>query len=184
LALAVREAGRALATNLRELDLIVNELVPGLTQGRGIGPVSAAQATVSFSHAGRCRSEAAYAELAGTSPIEVSSGQTERHRPNRGGDRALNKAIHTIALARMRDDPATKAYAARRRGQGKVEARDPPLHQASQMRRSPPSDAAHRLLRSRHLGPVPRPVDKVKRGLLDVGEDRGVITGDGYEQSP
>jgi transposase len=74
-----------------------------------IGPVSAAQAIVSFSHAGRCRNDAAFAKLAGTSPIEASSGQTTRHRLNRGGDRALNKAIHVIANTRMRSDSNTQA---------------------------------------------------------------------------
>jgi transposase len=74
---------------------------------------------VSFSHPGRCRNDAAFAKLAGTSPLEASSGQTTRHRLNRRGDRALNKAIHTIARTRMRSDPTTKAYVARRRAQGK-----------------------------------------------------------------
>jgi transposase len=83
---------------------------------RGIGPVTAAQAIVSFSHTGRCRSDAAFARLAGTSPIEASSGQTTRQRLNRGGDRALNRAIHTIAMARMRDCPRT--YVTRRTAQG------------------------------------------------------------------
>jgi transposase len=116
---AIREADRALVANCRELVAIVNDLVPGLTDRQGIGPVCAAQAIVAFSHVGRCRNDAAFANLAGTSPIEVSSGQTKRHRLNRGGDRALNKAIHTIAVTRMRDDPATQAYVARRRAQGK-----------------------------------------------------------------
>jgi transposase len=62
---------------------------------------------VSFSHPGRCRHDAAFARLAGTSPIEASSGQITRHRLNRGGDRALNRAIHIVATTRMRDDPAT-----------------------------------------------------------------------------
>jgi transposase len=92
---------------------------PGLLDQPGIGPVSAAQAIVSFSHPGRCRSDAAFAKLAGTSPIEASSGQTTRHRLNRGGDRALNKALHVIAATRMRDDPTTQAYLARRRTEGK-----------------------------------------------------------------
>jgi transposase len=119
LAVAIRDARRALAGNKRELAAIVTDLVPGLTNECGIGPMCAAQAIVSFSHVGRCRSDAAFAKLAGTSPIEVSSGQTQRHRLNRGGDRALNKAIHTIALTRMRDDPATQAYATRRRTEAK-----------------------------------------------------------------
>jgi transposase len=95
-------------------------LAPGLTSRYGIGPVSAAQAIVSFSHPGRCRSEAAYAALGGTSPIPASSGQTIRHRLNRGGDRALNRAIHAIAVLRMRDCPRTRAYVARRTAEGKT----------------------------------------------------------------
>jgi transposase len=47
--------------------------------------------------------------LAGTNPIEASSGRTVRHRLNRGGDRALNNAIHIIAVTRIRSDPATQA---------------------------------------------------------------------------
>jgi len=119
LAVAVREAGRVLKTNRAELAAIVNDVVPGLTDRRGIGPVTGAQAIVSFSHAGRCRNDAAFATLAGTSPIEASSGQTTRHRLNRGGDRALNKAIHVIANTRIRSDPATQAYVARRTAEGK-----------------------------------------------------------------
>ncbi len=100
----MRDASRALKANRAELDTIVSELVPGLTSRPGIGPVSAAQVIVSFSHPGRCRHDAAFARLAGTSPIEASSGQTIRHRLNRGGDRGLNRAIHVIAATRMRTD--------------------------------------------------------------------------------
>ena len=121
LALALRDAARALKANRAELDAIVSDLAPGLTGRPGIGPVSAAQAIVSFSHAGRCRHDAAFARLAGTSPIEASSGQVTRHRLNRGGDRALNRAIHVIATTRMRTDPATRAYVTRRRAQGKTD---------------------------------------------------------------
>jgi len=65
------------------------------------------------------RSEAAFAALAGASPIPASSGQVIHHRLNRGGDRQLNRALHTIVLARLRDDPETRTYAARRRVEGK-----------------------------------------------------------------
>jgi transposase len=120
LALALRDASRALKANRSELGAIVSDLAPGLTSRPGIGPVSAAQAIVSFSHPGRCHHEAAFARLAGTSPIEASSGQATRHRLNRGGDRALNRAIHVIATTRMRTDAATRAYTARRRAEGKT----------------------------------------------------------------
>jgi len=119
LAMALRQARRALKANRTKLAAIVHDLAPGLTDRPGIGPVTAAQVIVSFSHAGRCRNDAAFAKLAGTSPLEASSGQTTRHRLNRGGDRALNKAIHVIANTRMRIDPATQAYVLRRRAQGK-----------------------------------------------------------------
>ena len=95
-------------------------MAPGLTNRRGIGPVTAAQAIVCFSHVGRCRNDAAFAALAGTSPLQASSGRTVRHRLNRGGDRALNSAIHTIALTRMRCCPTTRAYVARRTAEGKT----------------------------------------------------------------
>lgn len=61
--------------------------------------------------------------LAGASPIPASSGQVIRHRLNRGGDRRLNRALHTVAVVRLRDDPTTRAYAAHRRAEGKS-ARD------------------------------------------------------------
>ncbi|HEY6811729.1 MAG TPA: transposase, partial [Propionibacteriaceae bacterium] len=54
-----------------------------------------------------------------TSPLQASSGKTVRHRLNRGGDRALNSAIHTIAITRMRCCPITKNYVARRTAEGK-----------------------------------------------------------------
>jgi transposase len=119
LALALREAARQLKDNRAQLQTIVNDLVPGLIERRGIGPVSAAQAIVSFSHPGRCRNDAAFAALGGASPLPASSGRTVRHRLNRGGDRALNRALHTIAATRMRSCPTTRAYMARRTAEGK-----------------------------------------------------------------
>jgi transposase len=121
IALAVRDARRALLANRAQLQAIVDDLAPGLTDRRGVGPVSAAQAIVSFSHPGRCRNEAAFATLAGTSPLPASSGRTVRHRLNQGGDRALNRAIHTIAATRMRCCPTTRAYVARRSAEGKTD---------------------------------------------------------------
>ena len=81
--------------------------------------MSARSAPPSWSHAGRFRSQAAFAALAGTSPIPARSGQVVRHRLNRRGDRQLNQALHTIVLVRLRDDPETRAYAARRTAEGK-----------------------------------------------------------------
>jgi transposase len=120
LALALVQARRQLRDNRSQLQAIVDDIAPGLTIRYGVGPVTAAQAIVSFSHPGRCRNEAAFAALGGTSPIPASSGRTVRHRLNRGGDRALNRAIHAIALTRIRSCPRTRAYVARRTAEGKT----------------------------------------------------------------
>jgi hypothetical protein len=69
---------------------------------------------------GRCRTDAAFAMLGGAAPIPASSGQTVRVRLSRSGDRQLNQALYTVALTRLRTDPATRAYATRRRAQGKT----------------------------------------------------------------
>lgn len=66
----------------------------------------------------RLRCEAALAHLCGAAPIPASSGRTDRHRLNRGGDRAANNALYTITLCRMRYDPRTKDYVQRRTKQG------------------------------------------------------------------
>ena len=54
----------------------------------------------------------------GTAPIPASSGQTNRHRLNTGGNRRLNHAIHMIALTQARMDPRARAYVERRRAEG------------------------------------------------------------------
>jgi transposase len=102
-----------------ELAVLVGAAAPWLLEIPGVGPLSAAQVLVSWSHAGRLRSEAAFAALAGTNPIPASSGQVTRYRLNRGGDRQLNRALHTILLVRLRTDPDTRAYMARRTAEGK-----------------------------------------------------------------
>jgi hypothetical protein len=64
------------------------------------------------------RCEAAFAHLCGVAPIPASSGKTRRHRLNRGGDRGANNALFTVALARIRCDPRTRAYLDRRTAEG------------------------------------------------------------------
>jgi transposase len=94
---------------------------PDLLEQRGVGPIVAADVLCAWSHPGRCRSEAAFASLAGVAPLEASSGLTTRHRLNRRGDRQLNRALHVVAMSRLRYDPTTQAYAARRRSEGKTD---------------------------------------------------------------
>jgi transposase len=69
---------------------------------------------------GRFRSADAFAMLAGVAPIPASSGQTQRMRLNRGGNRQLNRALHTIALAQAWHHQPAKDYIARKRAEGKT----------------------------------------------------------------
>jgi transposase len=98
----------------------VRALAPRLLDEPGVGPIVAAQLIVAWSHHGRLHSEAAFARLAGVAPIPASSGQTTRHRLSRGGDRQLNRALHTIVLHRRQHDPTTKNYIAQRIAEGKT----------------------------------------------------------------
>jgi len=102
-----------------QIDVLVRRIAPTLLDQVGIGPVVAAQVLVSWSHRGRVRSEAAFAKLGGVAPIEASSGMVTRHRLNRAGDRQLNRALHTVVMVRMRQDPETKDYVQRRLAEGK-----------------------------------------------------------------
>src|SRR5260221_14646660 len=104
---------------------IVDELAPALVAGNSSGDGSAAQLLVTAGdNAERRQSEASFAALCGASPVPASSGKTTRHRLNRGGDRAANSALHIIAIGRLRTDPRTKAYIAKRvaEGHSKLEA--------------------------------------------------------------
>jgi transposase len=103
----------------REILALVRALAPRLLDEPGVGPIVAAQLLVAWSHHGRVRSEAAFARLAGAAPLPASSGQTRRHRLSRGGDRQLNRALHTVVLHRRQHDRATRDYIARRTAEGK-----------------------------------------------------------------
>lgn len=109
-----------LATNRAQIQTIVTEEAPELLAQLGIGPITAAVILTVWSHPGRIRSEAAFAQIAGTSPLPASSGNTTRHRLNRSGNRHLNNALHTITITRMRTCPTTRAHVQRRRAAGKT----------------------------------------------------------------
>lgn len=128
LATARTEAIR-LATRILTLDVevdaneqalleLVDDTHPSLLDLLGVGPISAAVVLAAWSHPGRVRNEAAFARLGGVSPLEVASGNRHEHRLNRTGDRQLNRALHTIADSRIRHDPRTRDYLARRTAQG------------------------------------------------------------------
>lgn len=121
LAKRVRAADKELGDLTRQMTaLLETSTAAGLLSQPGIGPVTAAIAYAAWSHPGRIRSEAAFASLAGVNPIPASSGNTVRHRINRGGDRRLNRALHMAVITRMRMDPDTRAYVEKRTAQGRT----------------------------------------------------------------
>ena len=120
LARRVQAATKEAAELQTEILAHVRALAPRLLDEPGVGPIVAAQLIVSWSHKGRVRSEAAFARLAGVAPIPASSGQTTRQRLSRGGDRQLNRALHTVILHRRLHDPATRDYIDRRVAEGKT----------------------------------------------------------------
>jgi transposase len=106
----VEQLSKEVAELERTLAALVTELAPDLLNEPGVGPVCGAQLLVSSGDSKRMASEASFAALAGTSPVEASSGKQRRHRLNRGGDRQLNWALHVIALARIRHHVETACY--------------------------------------------------------------------------
>ncbi|ROP61220.1 IS110 family transposase [Curtobacterium sp. ZW137] len=109
-----------LNANYNALEQYVSALAPTVMDIAGVGPVSAAVFLTAYSHVGRVRSEAAFASLAGAAPIPASSGNTNRNRLNRHGDRRLNSALETVARVRLSYDPNTRAYKQRRLAEGKT----------------------------------------------------------------
>jgi transposase len=109
-----------LRANKAQLRQLVAKTMPVLLAQPGVGPMSAAQLLVSWSHQGRCRSEAAFAALAGASPLQASSGRITRHRLNRFGDRELNRALHVIITWRMLHHTKTQTYPTQRRAEQKT----------------------------------------------------------------
>jgi transposase len=113
-----------LSQELSEIDLeltrLVSQTAPDLLAECGVGPVCAAQLLVSSGDPRRMASEASFAALGGTSPLDASSGKHQRHRLNRGGDRQLNWALHVIALQRVHYHDQTKTYYQRLLADGKT----------------------------------------------------------------
>lgn len=103
-----------------QLDQLTASANPALRDAVGIGvDVASILLIAAGDNPERLTSEAALAALCGASPIEASSGKTTRHRLNRGGNRQANHALWRIAMVRLTCDPATRAYAERRRAEGK-----------------------------------------------------------------
>ena len=128
--MATKAALRVLARRIRTLNeevadadgqlrSLTKRTAPRTIQLLGIGPEIAGQFLVTAGdNPERLRSEAAFAHLCAAAPIPASSGRRDRHRLNRGGDRAANCALHMALITRLRCHPPTRAYLARRTAEG------------------------------------------------------------------
>jgi transposase len=85
----------------------------------GVGPIVAAKILGETRGVERFPTAAAFASHTGTAPLPASSGQTTRHRLNRGGNRQLNRALFTVAMVQARWNPDARAYLERKRAEGK-----------------------------------------------------------------
>jgi transposase len=115
---------RELSHTTDALEAQIAELVaraaPQLLAESGFGPLTAGKLIGEIAGAQRFATDAKLARAGGIAPIPVSSGNTTRHRLDRGGNRQINTAVHRVAITRARCHPETKAYLARKRAEGKT----------------------------------------------------------------
>jgi transposase len=116
----IRELTRAINELERELAPLVGELAPRLLAEPGCGVLTAAKLIGEVAGVERFATDAKLARAAGSAPIPASSGRTDRHRLDRGGNRQLNCALHRLAVSKARLDPDTAAYLARKQAEGKT----------------------------------------------------------------
>jgi transposase len=115
----IRELTRAIDALERELAGLVAGLAPRLVAERGCGALTAAKLIGEIAGVARFATDAKLARAAASAPIPASSGRTDRHRLDRGGNRQLNCALHRLAVSKARLDPQTAAYLARKQAEGK-----------------------------------------------------------------
>jgi transposase len=116
----LRELSRTIDLLEAEIAQLVAQVAPQLLAEPGFGALTAGKLIGEIAGAERFTSDAKLARAGGIAPIPVSSGNTNRHRLDRGGNRQINTAIHRVAITRLRCHPETKAYIARKRAEGKT----------------------------------------------------------------
>ena len=116
----LRELTHSIKALEAEIADLVAQIAPHLLAEPGFGPLTAAKLVGEIAGADRFSSDAKLARAAGIAPIPVSSGKTNRHRLDRGGNRQINAAIHRIAITRARCHPETRDYIARKHAEGKT----------------------------------------------------------------
>lgn len=121
---------RELVSRCRSLTRTIDELnhelaqqaaavAPALLELPGCGSITAAKLLAEIGPISRFRSDAQLARHSGVAPLEASSGKSQRHRLDRGGNRQLNAALYRIAITQSRYHPAARAYLERKQSEGK-----------------------------------------------------------------
>lgn len=118
LVVRIRDLTRTINELAREIARLVADLAPSLLALTGCGPLTAAKLVGEAAGVGRFRSRAAFARHNGSAPLPVWSGNTERHRLSRTGNRQLNVALHRIAITQLQREGPGKTYLEHRRAQG------------------------------------------------------------------
>jgi len=116
----MRELSHTINALEAEIADLVAQVAPQLLSEPGFGPLTAGKLIGEIAGASRFSTDAKLARAAGVAPIPASSGKTQRHRLDRGGNRQINTAIHRIAVTRARCHPETRDYIARKRAEGKT----------------------------------------------------------------
>ncbi len=116
----LRELTLAINRLQREITDLVEQIAPQLLTEPGFGPLIAAKLVGEIAGAQRFATSAKLARAAGVARIPASSGNTQRHRLDRGGNRQINAALHRVIVTRARCHPPTRDYIERRRGEGKT----------------------------------------------------------------
>jgi transposase len=116
----ISELSRATKDLYDKIAALVKKVAPQLLAEPGIGVLLAAKFIGEIAGIDRFTTDAQLARMAGCAPIPVSSGRSDRHRLDPGGNRRLNSAFYMLAIVRIRDDPRTAVYIARQRANGKT----------------------------------------------------------------
>ncbi len=119
LARRYRQLGKEIRALESQPEQLTRKASPGLIGVFGVGPDTAETTLITTgSNPERLSSEAAFAALCGVNPIPASSGKTNRHWLNRGGDRQANAALYRVVIVRLKYDRRTQEYMRRRIGEG------------------------------------------------------------------
>jgi len=118
LVVRIRELTATINELEREIGRLVANLAPSLLALTGCGRLTAAKLVGETAGIGRFRSRAAFARHNGSAPLPVWSGNTERQRLSRTGNRQLNLALHRIAITQLQRPGPGRTYLEHRRAQG------------------------------------------------------------------